>query len=592
MVILDIELYKNYLLIYFKDIKTGKYKYYEMFPGQNLDINDVKGIMERNTTIGFNSISYDLPLIVAALEGWDNEHLKAFSDKIIKSNLPSWSICKTNNIVVPDNWDHIDLIEVAPGIASLKLYGCRMKAQKIQDLPIEPNDSIEPEQREELREYCKNDLDTTELLFNKLKPQIDLRISMSEQYGIDLRSKSDPQVAETVIAKEMEKKTGKKYKPLKLKDGATIRYQDPKIINFQNKTVQDIFERILAQEFGFLGNGSIKLPKWLKETKIKIGNSVYQMGIGGLHSCEKSQLVKSSEDQLLLIEDVSSYYPNLILRQNLSPKSMGPEFLNLYKTIVDRRIKAKASGDKVGADSGKLQINGSFGKLGSKYSILYAPELLLQTTITGQLCLLMLICRLEDNGISVVSGNTDGIVCYCAKAQEHDLETVIWDWELDTSFNMEREDYLLIASRDINNYFGIKTNGDIKRKGCFANGGLNKNPNQNIIYTAVIEFIKDRIPLEQTIKSCDDINQFVVCRKVTGGATFDGEKLGKTVRFYSSTDSFFIDPCIHYTINGNRVAGSGGCKPIMDISGGLPADINYGVYVENAQKLLLDVGFK
>ena len=591
MVILDIELYKDYLLIYFKDLKTGKYKYYEMFPGQPLDIGGVKAIMERNTTVTFNGNGYDLPLIVAALEGWDNKHLKAFSDSIIKSNKPSWSICKTNNIVVPDSWDTIDLISVAPGIASLKLYGARLGAPRIQDLPIDPDDSIEPGQREELRTYCINDLSTTELLFNTLKPQIDLRVSMSAQYELDLRSKSDPQVAEAVIAKELEKKTGRKYRPLKLKDGATIRYQDPQIVSFKDQTIHDIFEKILTHEFEFLGNGSIKLPKWLKDTKIKIGNSVYQMGIGGLHSCEKSQYIEAG-DKLLLDVDVSSYYPNLILRQNLAPKSMGPEFLNLYKSIVDRRLKAKASGDKVGADSGKLQINGSFGKLGSKYSILYAPELLLQTTITGQLCLLMLISRLEDAGISVVSGNTDGIVCHLAKQKEHDLETEIWDWELDTSFELERTDYRLIASRDINNYFAITTVGKIKRKGCFANGGLNKNPNQNIIYTAVIEFIKNGTPLEQTIRGCDDINQFVTCRKVTGGCTFNGEKLGKTVRFYSATDSFFIDPCIHYTLNGNRVAGSGGCKPIMDISGGLPADINYGVYVENAQKLLLDVGFK
>ena len=230
MVILDIELYKDYLLIHFKDTKTGKYKYYEMFPGQKLDIGGVKAIMERNTTVTFNGNGYDLPLIVAALEGWDNKHLKAFSDSIIKSNKPSWSICKTNNIVVPDNWDTIDLIEVAPGIASLKLYGCRMKAPKIQDLPIEPGDSILPEMREEMREYCRNDLDTTEMLYEALHPQIALRESMSEQYGIDLRSKSDAQIAEAVIKSELEKKTGRKYKPLKIKDGTTIKYQDPKIV--------------------------------------------------------------------------------------------------------------------------------------------------------------------------------------------------------------------------------------------------------------------------------------------------------------------------------------------------------------------------
>jgi len=592
MIVLDVECYKNYFLVMFKNPKTFKVKYFEMFPGQELDAVSLATIMQKNLTVSFNGISYDLPIIQAALEGFSNEALKKLSDKIIKSNLPSWQICKNNNLHVPLNkWDHIDLINVAPGVASLKLYGGRMGCPKMQDLPIPPDAIISPEQRKELRQYCENDLDLTTQLYEKLQPQIELRKTMSKQYGIDLRSKSDPQIAETLIKNELQKITGKRYRPLKLKDNATIQYTDPKIVSFQMPELQKLFNALLEQKFELLGNGSIKMPKWLKETKIKIGNARYNMGIGGLHSCEKSQYIEAG-DKLLLDVDVSSYYPNLILRQNLAPKNIGQEFLNLYKTIVDKRLKAKAEGNKVEKDSGKLQINGSFGKLGSKYSILYAPELLLQTTITGQLCLLMLISRLENSGISVVSANTDGIVIHTSKSKEREIELIIWDWELDTSFELERTDYKQICSRDVNNYFAIKTNGNIKRKGCFANGGLNKNPNQNIIYTAVIEFIKNGTPLEQTITSCDDINQFVVCRKVTGGATFDGEKLGKTVRFYSATDSFFIDPCIHYTLSSIRVAGSGGCKPIMDISGGLPADINYEVYVENAQKLLINVGFK
>ena len=338
MVILDIELYKNYLLIYFKDIKTGKYKYYEMFPGQPLDIGGVKGVMERNTTIGFNSLSYDLPLIVAALEGWDNEHLKAFSDKIIKSNKPSWSICKTNSIFIPENFDHIDLIEVAPGMASLKLYGCRMKAPKIQDLPIEPGDSIGPEMREELREYCKNDLSLTEMLYNALKPQIDLRVSMSAQYGIDLRSKSDAQIAEAVIKSELEKKAGRKYKPLKIKDGTTIKYQDPKIVSFQSRELNDIFERILDHNFELAGK--IQLPKWMKALKIPIGTSIYQMGIGGVHSTESGQLVRA-DDGILCEMDCVSFYPNIVIQQKLAPKAMGTDFMEVYKNIVETRIHAK-----------------------------------------------------------------------------------------------------------------------------------------------------------------------------------------------------------------------------------------------------------
>ena len=342
MLILDIELYSDYLLIMFKEIETGKVRYFEMFPGQELERKHVSTLMRKYQTISFNGISYDLPLIQAAIEGQSNEGLKKLSDSIIKSNKPSWLICKNNDINVPLNeWDHIDLIEVAPGKASLKLYGARMGAPKIQDLPIEPNESISPAMRKELRTYCINDLDTTLLLYNTLKPQIALRVSMSEQYGIDLRSKSDAQIAEAVIKSELTKKTGRKYKPLKLKDGATIRYSDPGIVSFEDPELTRIFEEILKYDFGFKGNGSIELPKWLKNKKIKIGDGVYSMGVGGLHSNEKSQLVEVG-DSILCELDVSSYYPSIILQQRLSPKSMGKEFLELYKGVVEQRLAAKA----------------------------------------------------------------------------------------------------------------------------------------------------------------------------------------------------------------------------------------------------------
>jgi DNA polymerase elongation subunit (family B) len=57
----------------------------------------------------------------------------------------------------------------------------------------------------------------------------------------------------------------------------------------------------------------------------------------------------------------------------------------------------------------KIAANGVFGKLGSPWSILYAPHLMVAVTLTGQLALLMLIERAERMGISVVSANTDGV---------------------------------------------------------------------------------------------------------------------------------------------------------------------------------------
>ena len=590
IIIIDTEIYYNYFLFAAKCIETGKVVHLEMYEGKELDRVKLRNIMLKNTTISFNGNKFDMPIIVAALKGWDNVKIKALCDSIIGSNSPAYRTYKENNLLTPRNFDHIDLIEVAPGQASLKIYGGRLNSKRLQDLPIEPSALVTSEQRSELRNYCENDLATTEELYSELLPQLTLRVSMSDQYGLDLRSKSDAQIAAAVIASELEKLTGDKPTRPNVLDDAKFFYQNPEIVSFQSPQLKSILKRVLREPFELGINGALVLPEWLKKEDIRIGGRKYQMGIGGLHSCEKSQYVEIKEGWFLLEKDVQSYYPSIILQQKIAPKNMGKPFLKLYKTIVTERLTAKKTGDKVTADTLKIVLNSSFGHLGSKYSILYAPELLLQTTITGQLCLLMLIEAMENGGISVMSANTDGIVCYAPDEKLDEMHSIAFDWELETGYVLEDTDYKILASANVNNYLAVKTDGKIKGKGVFANTGLSKNPDCPIVKRAVSYYIARNIPIYQTVMDCEDIIEFVTVRKVTGGAVWEGEYLGKAVRYYYSSE-VNPDTCIHYAKNSNRVPNSGGAKPLMDLPQRFPKDVNYVVYIEAANKLLKEVGY-
>ena len=345
----------------------------------------------------------------------------------------------------------------------------------------------------------------------------------------------------------------------------------------------------MKHDFELAANGSIKLPDWLKDTKIKIGGAEYQMGIGGLHSCEKSQSVVAGDTHILADFDVASYYPSIILQQKIAPDSMGTTFSDVYKSIVETRIAAKRAGDKVTADTLKIVVNGSFGKLGSKYSALYAPNLLIQTTITGQLALLMLIERVEAIGAKVVSANTDGIVVFAPKTLEDDIEQVMFDWELDTSYELERSDYRALHSRDVNNYLAVKPDGSVKRKGAFAQGGLMKNPQFEIVSDAVSAHLGGTADYKDEIRGCRDLNKFVMLRKVTGGAVWRDEPLGKAVRFYYSTD-VGPDETINYAKNSNKVPQSDGGKPCLDLPDSFPDDVDFERYVGMAQMVFKQLG--
>jgi hypothetical protein len=287
VLVFDTECYQNYWLVMFRNIKTGTVKYFEKFEGQVLDDVSIRAILNRYLICGFNSSNYDLPLLFLALAGASNAKLKECNDFIIGENRQPWQCESQFGFKISQKIDHIDLFEVAPGKASLKMYGGRLHTKTIRDLPFDPSAVITPEQHAELREYCGNDLVLTQELYTFLKPQIDLRIEMGKTYGLDLRSKSDAQIAEAVIKKEVERITKNTVEKPVVKE-RTFKYKKPPFISFETKQLQDVLQTVLDAEFYVSDNGKVDLPEGIKNLKISIGKTSYTMGIGGCHSTEES----------------------------------------------------------------------------------------------------------------------------------------------------------------------------------------------------------------------------------------------------------------------------------------------------------------
>jgi DNA polymerase elongation subunit (family B) len=585
--VLDIECYTNYFLIAIKSITTGKHAFFEKSEWAHFDPEQLKGLLGKYTIVTFNGNRYDMLLLKGALAGLDPTKLRAISDDIIINDMRSWDVESKYNLPKYQYIDHIDLIEVAPGKASLKIYGGRLHSKRMQDLPIDPSATIKSHERELLSSYCLNDLTTTIDLFNRLKEPIELREQMGKEYGLDLRSKSDAQIAEAVIKKQIETiKGGRVYRPDLSKD-FSFNYTPPSFIKFNRPELKAALEVFRTRPFTLDEKGDVAEPKEVGELKIKIGSSSYQLGIGGIHSCEKKVHYVADSNYLLVDRDVTSYYPNIILSQRLYPKHIGPDFLTVYKALVDKRVKAKREGDKVTNESLKVTINGSFGKFGSRWSALYGPNLLIQTTVTGQLSLLMLIEALEDSSISVVSANTDGIVIYCHKRNQAALGQIIAEWEQATGFNTEETHYSAIYCRDINNYLALKPDGTYKAKGTYADAELSKTPTAQICTQAVVDYLQLDIPIATTIHVCQDIRQFVSVRSVTGGAVKGDKYLGKAVRWYYAKGE---SGSINYKKNGNKVAMTDGAKPLMELPDAFPTDIDYEWYLNKATSILKDLG--
>lgn len=646
----DTECYPNYWLLKFRT-ETGVTFTFELRDDQRFDdatVQQIAMLFRLYTVVSFNGIYYDVPMIISALSGFSARQLKIQNDRIIVEKLKPWQLG------LPE-WqpaDHIDIIEVAPGAGSQKQYAGRIHCKKMQDLPYDPSTVLTEAQIEEVARYCENDLDVLESLFNALAPQIQLRQDLSARYGIDLRSKSDAQVAETILKYRCEQILGTRiYKP-EIDWNLAFRYEAPAYIRFQLPQLVNAFSLIANAIFRLGPAGNVMMPPQLEALTIPIGQSVYKLGIGGLHSQESNVYHESDEVYILRDADVASYYPSLILKSGAWPSALGPAFLQEYGAIKDERLQAKAlqatlkkgtpeyAEAQAGNEGGKIMINGTFGKTGSPYSVLFAPEMLIRTTLTGQLSLLMLIEWHEAYGIQIVSANTDGIVIKCRRDMIHVSDALITEWQNRTGLEMETVEYKGIYSRDVNNYFAVKTNGEVKRKGEYAKGGLieKKNPDVEICGDAVAEYLANGTSIEYSIASCRDIRKFVTIQKVNGGGVKmwgDGprkgslvrnmvptleangwikegrkwrkgeiladpttayqacfkpqmpEYLGKVVRWYYSTQA--PGPIV-YASNGNNVSLSYGARPCMTLPDEFPSDIDYAWYIKKSYDILVDVG--
>jgi hypothetical protein len=594
----DTECFPNYWLIGFRQVDGPRVVSFERTPTQRLNIPALLTIFRKYTVVTFNGTNYDMPMIALALMGAKNTLLKRANDEIILGGLKWWEFEERYGARMPEFTDHIDVMEVSPGSPnkpSLKLYAGRLHSWRMQDLPYSPDEYLTDEQIAFVRSYHGNDLEVTRDLYLELKPQIDLRTQMSQRYGVDVRSKSDAQVAEAVIKAEIQRRTGERvYRP-DVTPG-TFFYAPPPYIRFRSPELRALLETIRQAPFAIDRGGKLYVPPVMeKGVIVTLGEAQYKVGYGGLHSREKRVSYLSDDEYVLVDRDVTSYYPSIILGSGLYPKHIGPIFLEIYRSLYMERIAAKRAGDKDKAETLKIVLNGIFGKFGSPFSALYSPDLMLQTTLGGQLAVLMLVEIVEAHGFHVVSANTDGFVTRVARARRAEFDRLIAEWELNTVFMMDEVEYRALYSRDVNNYVAFTNEGKVKGKGVFTPAGrglpgaagLKKTPDREVVIDAVIEHLKHGTPVERTIQDCTDLRRFISVRRVKGGAEKDGRYLGKAIRWYWAVG----EPGVITTAgSGNTVPKTEGAAPCMQLPETLPEDIDYAWYVREAYATLEELG--
>src|SRR5882724_10372851 len=288
----DVECYPNFFLITFKI--NGRFLSLECGQDRSFNPKMLSWIMNSYKTIGFNSIKYDLLMIWLSYNIQDTRVLKDASNDIIIREMRKQDLQKEYQFFSPKT-SHVDLIEVAPLKGSLKLYMARLHAPRIQELPYPDTQELNEEEIQVVRNYNFNDLDVTEQLYNFMKERLELREAMSIEYSEDLMSKSDAQIAEVILAKEVGKLNGKRPQRATIDNGTIYRYVIPDYIQYQIPALLKLLERLRVAKFIVQPSGKIAIPEELK-TSVQINKGVYRLGIGGLHSSEEAVTYKATKD--------------------------------------------------------------------------------------------------------------------------------------------------------------------------------------------------------------------------------------------------------------------------------------------------------
>lgn len=499
---------------------------------------------------GYNNLHYDNPIINYIIE---------YEDKLMQYNIPTicssiFNLSKTITASSEDNidawkrWKYqiwFDTFDILTMLYSNKLrVGLKeiqvtMQYPNVQEFVCDWTKPLPLEDFDSMIDYNINDIESTSELLNRCKKDVDLRIAIEDEYGVRVLSKDGVNIGMKILTQKYLEKTGLTWWDIKdLRSPMSVIPLKDVILPFI-KYDSPILQRVLDD----MKNQIVSPGRKGYENKFVFNNLRYSVGVGGIHSVNSPEIIIPRDDEMLIDIDVASLYPSMLIEYEFYPKHLGKEFLEVYKQIKDERIEAKHNGDKVKNETLKLALNGLSGNLQNEHNFCYSPFAVMQIRINGQLLLLMLAEKLTQIGCRIVQANTDGLFVLLKKDIYSKVNSICREWEQLTKLTLEEDRFKAMYQYAINDYFAITEDNKVKEKGMFITAvKLGKGLTPKIIPKAVISFFKDGIPVEDTIKNCTDIRDFLMSEK-TGKqwhVEYMNEEQQRTNRFYASTNGGYL----------------------------------------------------
>lgn len=592
----DVECYPNITFIGFLDDSTEEFTVVNC-DGSDESVEKIKELITGATIVGYNSTNYDLPMMRACCKGLSPEDLYKVSGKLISADDDPRN--KPNEVLGIDLpfLRHFDLKKITYDYKdrhkSLKEWGIELNHPTLRELPYDPHQPVTSEQVEELKRYNLNDLQITKSLHRHLDDEINLRLSIMDEFGVE-----DPNIWRSKIGKIVLESEYRKLDPdAKLYKKRAEGYQKVSFPLTSILPVDPIFENPEAEEVYQAIRRSTVTKEWdedaekpyvreyytdgdgnnHKEYQGKALGQTFTFGFGGLHTVDGPKILRREEGWIISDFDVASYYPSLMVEYGLVPPSVEKiKFKQVLSKMREQRVAYKKT-DPFRATALKIAINSIFGNLGNTWSWLSDPRTFYSVTIGGQVMLLHLADCLYSAGCEIISANTDGVMVRYRQQNEVAVKQAADEWSKNFKMSLERTDYDLLVRKSVNDYFAVSTDGKVKQKGSTFKSDGKTVP---IIPKALVEYFVNGTPIEKTI-GYGDVYDYLIGFKSSSGFKLyhKNEEVGKIARYYYSTSRKGL-----YKKKGDRtmvVQKAQSVSLMMDVeSPNLPEDIELDQYLD------------
>ena len=602
VIVYDIEVFPNVFHCCCKDTETSQLYKFEI----SERVNQLKELVdffhynnENKMFCGYNNHHYDDVII---------NYMIDYFYKL--DQLPFWRVCQSlfnmsQAIVNAENGDtkkfnrwkyahyfySMDLLTMQFSQklrVGLKTMQVTMHYKNVYEYDGDFNAFLSKDRIDEMIAYNINDVESTTELLNRLKPDIELRLFIEQEHGIDCLSMDSVKMAETFLLEKYSEKSGipknvvkemrspMDYIPLKDVILPFVKFKNPEL----HSVLEDMRKQVVysKERKGY-------------EKKFVLSNMVYSVGVGGIHSINKPRIFLPKDDEVIGHADVASMYPSLLIEHQLGPRHLGKIFCELIAQLKAERLEAKHTGQKTKNLFLKIVLNSPTGKMQQEESWMYDPFNVFRIRINGQLILLMLVDRLLELGCEIIQVNTDGVFYRAKKGISEAISDAIKEVESLTRLQFESDEYESFYQYNVNAYFGVLKSGEIEEKGMFiTKTKLGKGLSPVVIPKAVINYFVKGEPIEETVKSDRDIRDFLISKQVDKKFTvLHGEnRVQRINRFYASIDGpyLFKDDGVSQE---NMLTKSG--VTILNKFDDLPIEdrkVNYRYYISEAKKIISD----